>query len=123
MSQPSTYPLFEHWYKTTDWILDKCDKMPKHVRFTMAGRIANLALDTLDLINEAIYTKERKPLLGRVNMHLERLRIFFRLCHDRHYISPTQYQFVQQEINTAGKMCGGWMGASAPNVYETLKVS
>lgn len=104
----SGYPIFEHWYKTTDWILDKCDKMPKHTRFTVAGRISNLALDTLDLINEAIYTKEREPLLRRVNLNLERLRIFFRLCCDRRYLSPTQNQFIQQEINTAGRMCGGW---------------
>ena len=104
-----TYPLFEHWYKTAGWILDKCDGMPKHTRFTMAGRIANLALDTLDMINEAIYTKDRKDLLRRVNLNLERLRIFFRLCHDRGYISPTQNLFIQKEINQAGRMCGGWM--------------
>lgn len=106
-----TYPLFEHWYKTSNWILDKCDAMPKHTRFTMAGRIANLALDTLDLINEAIYTKERQELLQRINLNLERLRIFFRLCHDRRYLSASQNLFIQQEINTAGRMCGGWMKA------------
>jgi hypothetical protein len=104
-----TYPLFEHWYKTTDWILDKCDRFPKHTRFTLAGRIANLALDTLDLINEAIYTRERQQILKQINLNLERQRIFFRLCTDRQYLSQAQNQFIQQQINTAGKMCGGWM--------------
>jgi hypothetical protein len=104
-----TYPLFEHWYKTTDWILDKCDGMPKHTRFTFGGRIANLALDTLDLVNEAIYTKDRQVILQRINLNLELLRIFFRLCHDRRYITPAQNMYIQQEINTAGRMCGGWM--------------
>lgn len=103
------YPLFELWYKTTDWILEKCDKMPRHTRFTINGRIANLALDTLDLINEAIYSKQKKPLLLRVNLNLERLRIFFRLCTDRHYLSAAQNQYIQQEINNAGRMCGGWI--------------
>lgn len=110
-----TYPLFEHWYKTTNWILDKCDRMPKHTRFTMAGRIANITLDTLDLINEAIYSKERNNLLKSINLNLERLRIFFRLCQDRGYLSPAQNQYVQQEINVAGRMCGGWMKDKMPD--------
>lgn len=103
------YPLFEHWYKTTDWILDRCDKMPKHTRFTISGRIANMAIETMEVLAEAVYSKDKIPLLRRVNLNLEKLRLFFRLCHDRRYISPSQYEFVQTEINTAGKMCGGWI--------------
>jgi len=106
-----TYPLFEHWYRVTDWILDKCDKMPKHTRFTISGRIANLTAETLDLIIQAAYTKERRPLLQAINLNLERLRVFFRLCFDRHYISQTQYEFVQNDLQTAGRMCGGWLQA------------
>jgi hypothetical protein len=103
------YPLYEHWYKTTDWILDKCDKLPKHTRFTIAGRIANLSLDVLELLTEAVYTKQKAVILTRVNLLLEKLRLLFRLCFDRRYISPTQYEFIQTEINTAGKMVGGWL--------------
>jgi len=101
--------LLEHWYKTTDWVLDKCDRLPKHTRFTLAGRIANLALETLELITEAAYSKEKKALLTQVNLRLEKLRLLFRLCHDHQYISTAQYEFVQAEINTAGRMCGGWL--------------
>lgn len=104
-----TYPLFEHWYHTTNWILDRCNQMPKHTRYTIAGRIADLALEILDLINMAIYNKERKDSLQKINLNLERLRIFFRLCHDRGYISISQNLFIQQEINAAGRMCGGWL--------------
>ena len=45
MSQPNDYPIFVHWYKTLNWILDRVDRLPKHLRFTLSGRIANLALD------------------------------------------------------------------------------
>ena len=103
------YPLFEHWYKTTDWILDKCDKMPKHTRFTVSGKIAGLSVDTIELLIEAVYSKEKVVALQRVNLNLEKLRLFFRLCHDRRYISPSQYAFINQEIDAAGRMCGGWI--------------
>lgn len=59
------YPLFEHWYKTTDWILDRCDKMPKHTRFTINDRISNLAIDTVELLTEAVYSNEKIELLRR----------------------------------------------------------
>ncbi len=110
----NNYPLFEHWYKACDWILDKCDRMPKHIRFTISGRIANLAIEILELITEAVYTRDRNPLIARINLNLEKLRIFFRLCHDRQYVNGTQLEFIQTEINKAGRMCGGWAKQGNP---------
>lgn len=107
MKQP--FPLYEEWFKTTDWILDKCDKLPKHTRFTVAGRIANLALDVLELLTEAAYSKQKIALLNRVNLYLEKLRLLFRLCYERQYVSASQYEFVQTQINSAGKQVGGWL--------------
>jgi hypothetical protein len=103
------YSLFEAWFKTTDWILDKCDRLPKHTRFTLAGRIANLSLDIVELITEAIYSKQKTALLTRINMNLEKLRLLFRLCYQRRYINQAQFEFVQTEINLTGRMVGGWL--------------
>lgn len=113
MSKPTPLPLLEHWYRTTDWLLDKCDRFPKQTRFTIAGRIANTSLDTLELITVATYSKEKRPVLLQINLHLEKLRLLLRLCHDRLYLSMQQYEFIQQEINTAGRMCGGWIKSCA----------
>jgi hypothetical protein len=86
MSKTSNYPVFEHWYKTTDYIIQICEKMPKNTRFTMANRITNLVFENLDLIIQAIYNKNKTPFLLKINMNLERLRIFMRLSKDRQYI-------------------------------------
>lgn len=109
MATPKNYELFNHWYKTTNWLLERCEKMPKHTRFTISSRIVNLALETVELILEAIYTKDRAGFLKRINMNLEKLRFFNRLCKDRRYMSITQYEFLAKAINQAGKMCGGWL--------------
>ncbi len=101
--------LLEHWYKTSDWILDKCDRFPKHTRFTLTGRIGNLSLDILELLIEATYSREKRQLLIRVNLHLEKLRFLLRISHDRRYLSTQQYEFIQKELITAGKMVGGWI--------------
>lgn len=109
MPNPSEFPLFEHWYKTMSWILDRCDQMPKHTRFTLSSRIVQLCLDIGELIIEAIYKKQRLPILYSINVKLEQLRLLIRLSKDRSYLSLSQYEFGIIEINKAGKMCGGWI--------------
>ncbi len=102
------YPLFVHWYNTLDWILDTLEKIPKHARFSLASRIGDLALDTLESIIEAIYTTERLPILNRINLLLEKQRVLFRLAHQRRYISTQQYRHISESLDEAGRMVGGW---------------
>jgi len=102
------YPLFVHWFNTLDWILDAVEKYPRNARFSVASRISDLALDTLELIIEAIYTKQRRPVLDRLNLALEKQRVLFRLSHQRRYISTGQYRHISEAIDEAGRMVGGW---------------
>lgn len=109
MAKATDYPLYEHWYRTLNWILDRCDRMPRHTRFTVSGRIAQLSIEVAEWITEAIYTRDRQELLRAVNKNLEKLRLYFRLCKDRQYLSLGQYEFISREVNQAGVMCGGWL--------------
>jgi len=102
------YPLFVHWYETLNWILTTAEQFPKQARFSFASRLIDAALDTLDLIVEAIYTKERLHILDRLNLYIEKQRIFFRLACDRRYISPKQQAYIADALNRAGQMIGGW---------------
>lgn len=109
MPTPNQYPLFEHWYKTMNWLLDRCERMPKHLRFTVSGRMVSMCTDIAELLLEAIYSKEKTAKLLAVNLQLEKLRLYCRLCKDRSYLTLTQYEYISREINEAGKMCGGWL--------------
>lgn len=102
------YPIFVLWLKATDWILDTVEKYPKSVRFTITNRISNLTLDVMEGIVEAIYTKKRSYILGRVNLFIEKLRILFRISYGRRYISARQYEHISEMLNETGKMAGGW---------------
>jgi hypothetical protein len=42
------------WYETV------VEKMPRSTRYTINNRIANLAVDVIEMITEAIYTKQKK---------------------------------------------------------------
>lgn len=103
------YPIFDHWYTTLDWILQTVEKYPKNARFSIASRIADISLDAMESVIEAIYSKNRKHILLKFNMHLEKLRVFFRLSHHRRYISVSQYEYISKAIDKAGRMAGGWI--------------
>lgn len=109
------YPIFQQWYKTLDWILTTVEKYPKNTRFIMASRISNLALDAMETIIEAVYTKKRAALLARLNMILEKLRVFFRISHGRRYISHSQYEYISGAIDITGRMAGGWLKKVGPH--------
>ncbi len=108
MGRNQDYPIYVLWIDTLDWILGCVDRYPKSVRYSVSGRIADYALEILDLIVEAIYTRDRKALLAGINLRLEKLRVFFHLSLKRRYISQGQYQHISQAINSAGAMIGGW---------------
>lgn len=102
------YPLFAHWYSTLDWILSAVERFPKNARFSLASRTADCGLEVMECIVEAIYSRNRSYLLDKANLSLEKLRVFFRISHDRRYISSGQYEHVMTAIDEAGRMAGGW---------------
>ena len=114
MPKVSDYPVFDHWYKTCDWILQTCERMPRHTRFTLSGRITNLSLEIVSLLTEAIYTASRQTLMQRINLLIEQLRILFRLSKDRRYISLSQYEHISAALYLFGSMIGGWLKTTNP---------
>jgi hypothetical protein len=87
------------------------DGLPKSQRFTFGQRLDGAALDALLLSVRARYaTVERKRgQLEALNLKLEELRVLWRLVHAREWISRQQLFFVQEKIDEAGRMAGGWL--------------
>tara|TARA_B100001971_G_C17968067_1_gene420893 strand:+ start:345 stop:680 length:336 start_codon:yes stop_codon:yes gene_type:complete len=102
------YPIFVKWIDTLDWILDRTEKFPKSVRFTFSSRIAQHSLDVLEGIVEAIYTKDRKHVLEKLNLYIEKLRVLFRISFKRRYLSSAQFEYISLQLNETGRMVGGW---------------
>lgn len=47
--------------------------------------------------------------LRRVNLNLEKLRVFWRLICEGLWISGQQMLFVSQRLDEIGRMIGGWL--------------
>ncbi len=103
------YPLFIKWRGIVEYLLHVCGKYPKSVRFNLCDRITNLSLDILELIVEAIYSKERETILQKINLSIEKIRALMQISLQNKYISMSQYEHIMREIDGAGKMVGGWI--------------
>lgn len=109
MPNAEDLPIFTRWLEFLAWLLPATEKFPKRVRFTFADRINHLALDIVEDLVEARYSRDKQPLLKRVNLRLEKLRILLRLCHQLQYLPHQGYEHAMRELNPMGRMLGGWI--------------
>jgi len=106
---PVELPLFTHWEQFLLWFLPRTGKLPRSARFTFAGRLQGLALDVLEGIVEARYTRRKQAILRRVNLDLEKLRVLTRLAHRLELLDGGAYEQAARGIDEAGRMVGGWL--------------
>lgn len=101
--------IFTAWLQFLEWLLPATEKFPKRVRFTFADRINNLALDIAEDLVEARYSADKKVILRRINLRLEKLRVLLRLCHRLQYLPHAAYEHAAKSLNGVGRMLGGWI--------------
>ncbi len=109
MSSGNELPLFVHWTTFLKWLLHTTEKFPKRIRFTLSQRIENMALDIVEDLVQAQYSRRKTDLLRRINLNLEKLRILIRICFEMRHLSGSQYEYASRQINEAGSMVGGWI--------------
>ena len=81
----------------------------------MADRIEVIFLDILELLIEAVYSKERKNVLQKANLRLDQLRFMVRIAKDMKYISLRGYDYFCQSVLEIGRMIGGWKRSQNAN--------
>ncbi len=114
MQSHEELPVFTRWSSFLDWLLGVTEKLPKRIRGSISLRLENLALDVLEGIVEAAYTKDKADILKRANLNVEKLRVLLRICHRNRYIGSRSFKFAIQELYECGSMLGGWMKSQKP---------
>ena len=91
------------------WMLPKVDKYPRNRKFTLGDRIEILMLDLLELLIEAAYRREKKDLLQKANLKIEKLRYLVRLSYDMKLINLKSFEFAALALDGIGMSVGGWL--------------
>ena len=95
-------------YDLVLWLVPRVNEFPRAQRFVLGDRILNAALDLLDQLTEAQFSRDRLGLLHRANFTLARLRHLLRLANDLHLLGERRYEFVSERLEEVGRMVGGW---------------
>ncbi|MHB8154801.1 MAG: diversity-generating retroelement protein Avd, partial [Candidatus Omnitrophota bacterium] len=106
-------PVVEKHYQLILWMLPKIANFPKDQRFLLADRIEGILLDILELLIEAVYSKNKREILIKVNLKLDFLRFMMRITKDMKYINLKSYDFFCQSTLEIGRMVGGWLKSTA----------
>jgi len=100
--------LLVKWYDVTRWLLERVDSFPKNQRFIFGQRLADRAMNILEVLVEATYSHRKADLLARANRDIEVLRWLVRMATDRKVLTPRQYDHCCLSLAECGRMVGGW---------------
>lgn len=104
-------PVLEKMYQFVLWLVPTVDKFPRAQKFLIGDRIQTTALDIMEHLVEAAYSREKLTILNRVNLQLEKLRYLFRLAFDLRLMDMRRYEFSARALDEIGRMVGGWLKA------------
>jgi hypothetical protein len=106
-----TGPALEAMYQFLLWLVPAVDKFPRNQKFVLGDRIESAALDVMDSLIAATYTRARDTKLSDANLGLERLRFFMRLSCELRLIDNRRYEHAARSIDEIGRLVGGWVKA------------
>ena len=106
-----TGPALELHYRFILWLVPVLDRFPRAQRFLLGDRIQGVALDVLESLIDATYTRRRQPPLARANLGIEKLRFLLRLAHDLHHLDQRRYGHAARCLDETGRRIGAWMKA------------
>jgi hypothetical protein len=106
-----TGAAIEAHYQFLVWLVPVIEKFPKAQKFTLGDRIELTALDVLDALIEATYTRDRLQHLRHANLGIEKLRFLLRLAADLKLLDRRRYEHAARTLDDTGRVIGGWMKA------------
>ena len=102
-------PALESHQRFLTWLIPTLEKFPRAQRFLLGDRIEGTALDVLERLIEATYTRERRLYLQQANLGLTKLRHLLRLAHDLRYLDARRYEYAARAIDDTGRLVGSWI--------------
>ena len=104
-----TGPALESHYRFVLWLVPVLERFPRSQKFLLGDRMQGVALDVLDCLIEATYTRRREAHLARANLGLEKLRFLCRLARDLRYLDGRRYEHAARCLDETGCRIGAWI--------------
>ncbi len=103
-----TGPALEAHYRFLLWLVPAVERFPRRQKFLLGDRIQNAALDVLESLIEATYTRQRDTHLASANLGIEKLRFLFRLAQGLRCLDTRRYEYAARSLDGIGRKIGAW---------------
>jgi hypothetical protein len=104
-------PALEAMHRFLLWAIPTVEKFPRSQKFLLGDRIQATALDVLERLIEATYSRMRANPLAAANLGIEKLRFLFRLAVELRYLDTRRYEHAARCLDDLGRSIGGWRKA------------
>ncbi len=101
--------IITKFYDFLLYLVPKISKFPKSQKYLLGDRLETISLSILENLIEAVYSREKLPLLLRSNIQLEKLRYLFRLSKDLKLLDLHTYEVASKMLYDLGNQLGGWI--------------
>ena len=104
-------PIFKAAYELYKTFYSYRDGVKKQDRHTIWLRCENIILDILEniLLASQTHRSEKIPILEKVSLKLNFLRVFLRLMKEVKTIDNKKYTKLETSVDEIGRMLGGWL--------------
>ena len=106
-----TGPALEAMYRFVLWLVPTVERFPRSQKFLLGDRLQATALDVLERLIDATYTRARGPHLAAANLGIEKLRYLCRLAKDLQHLDGQRYAHAARALDETGRLIGGWRKA------------
>ena len=104
-------PALESMYRFVLWLVPTVERFPRRQKFLLGDRLQAAALDVLEHLVEATYTRDRRRHLSAANLGIEKLRFLCRLAKDLEHLDERRYEYASRALDETGRLIGGWRKA------------
>ncbi|MFM9951379.1 MAG: diversity-generating retroelement protein Avd [Saprospiraceae bacterium] len=107
----SNETIIQKAYDLLKYTIPVLEKFPRNQKFTLADRIQDALSELLEELIRAYYAPMsiKKEKLQNINVRLEILRHYFRLCYDIGLYNSLKYKDFAERLDEIGRMTGGWL--------------
>ncbi len=98
----------EAHYRFVLWLIPTVERFPRSQKFLLGDRIQSTALDVLERLIEATYTRRRGGHLAAANLGLEKLRFLILMARDLRILGLRRYEHAARNIDDTGRRVGAW---------------
>jgi hypothetical protein len=95
-------------YDLAIWLIAKVEKFPRSMRFSVGDRLLARALDLVETLASAAYSKNKIALLEQANLSVTSLRFLLRMAFDLKLMGADSQEFASGKLEEIGRMIGGW---------------